>query len=398
MDRDTFGLQLDSLVANPEGKLTNPDIRDHILRHDGKRVVGELISHEETEPSRHPGLNNSQSEIVGWASKLKGIGLLFGSPGTGKTHTAAEIIMEWACTNQVNEKVGAIFVIATSNVAVDAIMMQFIAILGKRRVNLNIGRLSSRTHSDNIRNQPGLRSYDILQQVWEERKRMQKEETRAEDPNGADDLEDFIGGSPIDLQTKNRIRQRMILKASTLQIIFTTVALAGSTVLKEINMLQLLMEEAGATPEYSTVPSLAKNPDTALLIGDFMQLEPVIICPEVKEILAQSLFQRLWFTDIERRQLQLQYRLSRSVISFFNDIVYNKEHGLQPIMVDPERKERPLPARLSVTNPIVTGSQSFLFASTSSRQVPIARPRVEPAVHARGVFSLMIRRGNVIVE
>ena len=100
-------------------------------------------------------------------------------------------------------------------------------------------------------------------------------ETRVEDFNGVDDLEDFIGGSPMDLQTKNWIRQRMILKASTLQIIFTTVALAGSTVLKEINMTQLLMEEAGATPEYSTVPSLAKNPETVLLVGDFMQLEPV---------------------------------------------------------------------------------------------------------------------------
>ena len=107
-------------------------------------------------------------------------------------------------------------------------------------------------------------------------------------------------------------------------------------------MTQLVMEEAGATPEYSTtcIPALSRNPTTTLLIGDFMQLEPVIVCPEVKEILAQSLFQRLWYTDIPKWQLQLQYRLPESVIPFFNENntvnVYNTNHGLQPIIVDVE--------------------------------------------------------------
>ena len=157
----------------------------------------------------------------------------------------------------------------------------------------------------------------------------------------------------MDLQTKNWIRQRMILKASTLQIVFTTLALAGSTVLKEVVMTQVLMEEAGATPKYSTVPAMSRNPITTLLIGDFMQLEPVIVCPEVKEILVQSLFQRLWYTDIPKWQLQLQYRLPKSVIPFFNETVYNANHGLQPIMVDHTRKELPLPTSLLIKNPIV---------------------------------------------
>ena len=145
----------------------------------------------------------------------------------------------------------------------------------------------------------------------------------------------------------------MIMRASKMQIIFTTVALAGSTVFKEISMTHLLMEESGATPEFATVPSLAKNPQTALLIGDFMQLEPVILCHEVKAVLIQSLFQRLWFTDIPKRQLQVEYRLPGSVITFFNDTVYNADHGLQPIMMGPNHKERPIPAGLLIKNPIV---------------------------------------------
>ena len=75
--------------------------------------------------------------------------------------------------------------------------------------------------------------------------------------------------------------------------------------------------------------------------------------PEVKALLTQSLFQRLWFTDIPKRQLQLEYRLSGSVIPFFNETVYNAAHGLQPILMDPERRERPLPAGLSIPSPIV---------------------------------------------
>ncbi len=118
---------------------------------------------------------------------------------------------------------------------------------------------------------------------------------------------------------------------------------------KEINMTHLLMEESGATPEFATVPSLAKNLHTALLIGDFMQLEPAILCHEVKAVLVQSLFQRLWFTDIPKRQLQVEYRLPGSVIiEFFNGTVYNEDHGLQPIMMSPDYKERPVPMGLLI--------------------------------------------------
>ena len=38
VDRDTFGLQLDLLVANPDGKLSDPSVRGHILQHSGKQL------------------------------------------------------------------------------------------------------------------------------------------------------------------------------------------------------------------------------------------------------------------------------------------------------------------------------------------------------------------------
>ena len=41
------------------------------------------------------------------------------------------------------------------------------------------------------------------------------------------------------------------------------------------------------------------------------------------------------------------------MIPFFNETVYNAAHGLQPILMDPERRERPLPAGLSIPSPIV---------------------------------------------
>ena len=110
-----------------------------------------------------------------------------------------------------------------------------------------------------------------------------------------------------------------------------------------------------------------------------MQLEAVIKCEEVKAILSQSLFQRLWFTDIPKRQLQLEYRLPGSVIPFFNDIVYNPAHGLQPIMVDPNHSERPLPEGLSISNPIVIIDSS----SVSSRR----GEGEETAVPQRGYYN-----------
>jgi len=359
VERDTFAQQLEGLLSNHAGKYTRPEIAHHILNSTGKKYlssVKDLPSHSEANVSSRDYLNNSQDAVVTWASSLSGLGLLFGPPGTGKTHTSATIIKEWAQLNKGCSAQGTIFVVATSNTAVDGLMAKYLDLTKNDGEDIRVGRLCSRTHSESIRKTKALEKYDIMIQAANGCRRHSQDE---KEPTGVDleasdeDMRLLLGYSQMDPQTKNWIRNRMIQITRQLHIVFTTVNLAGATIFKDVQVLQVLMEEAGATPEFATLPIIAKSSSTVLLVGDHQQLPPVIQCPNVQTILYQSLFERLWYTPVPKRQLQLQYRLPRSVIQFFNESVYNEDHCLNPIEADIHHEDSVLPEALLIKNPIV---------------------------------------------
>jgi len=98
----------------------------------------------------------------------------------------------------------------------------------------------------------------------------------------------------------------------------------------------------------------ARNPETLLLVGDFMQLPPVIVNQKVKDRIGTSLMERLWHnTVVPRRQLIYQYRFDRQFESFLNEFIYNAQSGMSPIVTDLDRPREVVRHGLSVDMPIV---------------------------------------------
>ena len=139
-------------------------------------------------------------------------------------------------------------------------------------------------------------------------------------------------------------------------VIFTTNSLSGSRSMTNVHPRYVIMDESGATPEYETFVIASRNPGTLLLVGDFLQLPPVIKSQKVKDRLGMSVMERLWhYTVAPRRQLVYQYRFDPKFESFLNTFIYNEQSRMSPIHVatDPNRPHKVLRPGLSVTMPVI---------------------------------------------
>ena len=127
-------------------------------------------------------------------------------------------------------------------------------------------------------------------------------------------------------ETKRWFDLQMKRELQRCHVIFTTNSLAGSRAMTDINPRYVIMDESGATPEYETFVIAARNPKTILLVGDFMQLPPVIQSQKVKRRIGESMMERLWRNTLTpRRQLVYQYRFDRQFESFLNKYIYNDQ-------------------------------------------------------------------------
>ena len=141
----------------------NEDITDYIL-HDPKIRGSKDITMDASRLVHRPAdvLNVVQRETVTWATQLKGIGLLAGPPGTGKTQTAAELIYE--LLKQLDKK--PLIVVSSSNAAVNELLSR--VILCRQRHDPEgiwvIGRLCSKSHGRAFRDSE-IGAYDIASKV-----------------------------------------------------------------------------------------------------------------------------------------------------------------------------------------------------------------------------------------
>ncbi|WAR15806.1 HELZ2-like protein [Mya arenaria] len=280
-----------------------------------------------------PPNNKKQKEAIDKAP-TSAFSLIQGSPGTGKTYTGIKLLYLFDKINKmIKDEDGArkqILFCGPSNKAIDVVanlLLQkvpeefrpsFVRVYSQAIETLDfpIPRRSPNTRGTRNQNAPsGLRQVALHHIIRQDDKRFADEIKRM------DKLFQNKKYTPSYQEVDEYLK--LILNASIHEIrqysiiLCTTVVASNYAILKETNVYQVIIDEAGMCPEpQCLIPIIATNAKQVVLIGDHKQLRPIIICKEAGELgLSKSLFERYAMTDhsegVEFTMLDTQYRMNR---------------------------------------------------------------------------------------
>ncbi|XP_052763926.1 helicase with zinc finger domain 2-like [Mya arenaria] len=285
-----------------------------------------------------PPNNKKQKEAIDKAP-TSAFSLIQGSPGTGKTYTGIKLLYLFDKINKmIKDEDGArkqILFCGPSNKAIDVVanlLLQkvpeefrpsFVRVYSQAIETLDfpIPRRSPNTRGTRNQNAPsGLRQVALHHIIRQDDKRFADEIKRM------DKLFQNKKYTPSYQEVDEYLK--LILNASIHEIrqysiiLCTTVVASNYAILKETNVYQVIIDEAGMCPEpQCLIPIIATNAKQVVLIGDHKQLRPIIICKEAGELgLSKSLFERYAMTDhsegVEFTMLDTQYRMNLAICDF----------------------------------------------------------------------------------
>ncbi len=275
--------------------------------------------------------------------------LIHGPPGTGKTRTLAEIIVQLVRSNK------RVAVSADSNAAVDNIL----EILISRGVNaVRIGHpsrveknLINHTLSFIVQSLPG---YSKVRFMLEEAQRMMMEREKFIKPEpkyrrGLSDEEivnlsrshKSIRGIPSRvissmakwievngriseiLERSKELEMKLVKKVlSEAQVVTGTNASFGVEYMKDEMFDALVHDEATQSTEPSSyIPLVLSN--SLIMAGDHKQLPPTVVSQEAFKILSETLFEKLIGRYKEMSEtLRVQYRMNEKIMGFPSEKFY----------------------------------------------------------------------------
>ena len=302
-------------------------------------------------------LNQSQKDAVRFALEVNEIGLIHGPPGTGKTTTIVEVILQLV-------KLGnKILVVAPSNIAVDNIGEKLIyyksRLSGKdSNINLNfdlcrIGHparllpsvisncLDTKVeNSDNTQFVKKVkREMDKIKRELEKvdyREKEKKFQLKQELKDKREDIKGSYRNTVFDIYRKANI-------------ILSTCVSSGENYLnlaisKENPFDYIIIDEcAQGTECLCWVPLLQGK--KAILAGDHLQLPPTIKSKNAEYVLSYTLFDRMISTYGNKvtRLLDTQYRMNEKIMKFSSQELYEdkliaddtvKNHTLKDLIIE----------------------------------------------------------------
>lgn len=292
------------------------------------------------------GLNRSQLEAIEFALAAKDIALIHGPPGTGKTTTTVELILQ--AVAQYDMK---ILVCAPSNVAVDNVLAKLadsLDLLPPDKKNLKMIRIGHPARllpqvlkyclDARIQSADGT---EIVQDVKKELESVRRNLVKTKDKS----VRRKLRGEQKVLRKEIRTREDKVIDTviQQSQVVLATNVGASSHVLRGVEFDMVIIDEAAQALEATCWIPILKG-KKCVLAGDHCQLPPTILSDEAKKKgLAYTLFDRILSHHGETavRMLDTQYRMHRDISDWSSKAMYNGK--LQSAECVAERKIRDLP-------------------------------------------------------
>jgi len=301
---------------------------------DSRGRLGKLrdILMGEKEPTFHPNppevefrttLNDSQQEAVRFALSANDLAIIHGPPGTGKTTTVVELIV------QAVERGQQVLACAPSNTAVDNLLERLVA-MGQKVVRIgHPARVaeSLRPHTlDGLAEQH--ENMSVVQEMYREAEvlfRKAGKWTRHRPVRGE---KAALRDEAKQLKKHARLMEQQAIE----QILSRAKIICATTTFNE-DLLQdkwfdmLVIDEACQSTEPGCWVPILKA-DKIVLAGDHKQLPPTVLSREAaKEGFALSLLERQVeiYGEKINRMLDIQYRMHSSIMNFSSGHFYDEE-------------------------------------------------------------------------
>ena len=284
-------------------------------------------------------LNESQKNAIKFALKVNEIGLIHGPPGTGKTTTIVEIILQLV-------KLGnKILVVAPSNIAVDNIgekLIKYKNIFNKDKKDKNFkldfdlvrighpARLLPSVINDCLDSKmENSQNAKFVKQVKREIDKKKKELNKLsyKEKEKKSELKSELKSLRNDI--KGSYKKEVLNIYSKMNIILATCVGSGENYLNheisENNPFDyIIIDECAQATECLCWISILQG-KKLILAGDHLQLPPTIKSKEAEYILSYTLFDRLIkiYGDKCCRMLTIQYRMNEKIMKFSSDELYN---------------------------------------------------------------------------
>ncbi len=364
-----------------------------------------LLGHSKLEKQENIGvrlfnenLNDKQKEAVERTLCAKDFHLIHGPPGTGKTTTLVESIM------QHSVYCDKILVTADSNTAIDNVIEKLL------KYTKNVVRIGnpSRIESDLVKCslQEKLEEEQFFRDaksLWKDVDRIKKIQSQLIAPTkerckGLKDkqirrlakqrrtarniphsvMRKMGMWLDMNIKVKDSVNKAQLLEKEALkrildrtQIICTTNSSASSEILEEYYKISnekfsvAFIDEATQAVEPSCVIPIVLS-KKFILAGDHKQLPPTVLSPNAKA-LEFSLFERLihMYTDKCSTMLDTQYRMHKKIMAFSNEEFYGGKLKAHPQVAEHSIEDL---SKVEIENELINGKNPCIFLDVKGEE------------------------------
>ncbi|MBA2863145.1 IGHMBP2 family helicase [Methanococcus maripaludis] len=296
-------------------------------------------------------LNEYQKEAVLEALSARDLYLIHGPPGTGKTSTISEVILQEALRKN------KVIATADSNIAVDNILsniskhesFKIVRIGHPSRISKKLMKYSLQNKITEHPNYSTLVKLKTeLQKNYDLRKNFQRPDPKWRRGMSNDDIIIFsklnkdIRGIPKETikqmadwvicseniaKTKENVQkfEKKLIDdiISTSDVVVATNSMAGSEILEDYKFDVCVIDEGSQSTEPSSLIPIVRS-RKLIIAGDHKQLPPTVLSDELE--LKKTLFERMIHENPEfSKILQVQYRMNEKIMEFSNEMFYENK-------------------------------------------------------------------------